>query len=115
MRAAKKRLLMIYPEFEPSYWGMQYSLSIIRRKSLMPPLGLLTIAALTPSDYEIRLVDLNTSPLTDADIQWGDVVLFSAMLVQKTALMNAAERCRKLGKMIVFGGPACPRVLRSCP
>src|SRR5947207_2023513 len=110
-----RRLLMVYPEFEPSYWGMQYSLSIVRRKSLMPPLGLITIAALTPPDYEIRLVDLNTEPLTEENIQWADVVLFSAMLVQKTALFEAAQRCRRPGKLVVFGGPyptACPHECR---
>src|SRR4051812_28742032 len=94
-----KRMLMVYPEFEPSYWGMQYSLPIIRRKSLMPPLGLITIAAMTPGDYEIRLVDLNTGPLTDADLEWADMVLMSAMLVQKAALISAAQRCRAAGKL----------------
>ncbi|MBV8818221.1 MAG: B12-binding domain-containing radical SAM protein [Acidobacteriaceae bacterium] len=106
-----KRMLMVYPKFEASYWGMQYSLPIIRRKSLMPPLGLLTIAGLTPDTYEIRLVDMNTTPLTAEDIAWADMVLFSAMLVQKVALMKAAERCREAGKLVVFGGPyptACP-------
>ena len=103
--------LMIYPQFEPSYWGLQYALPIIRRKSLMPPLGLITIAAMTPAAYEVRLVDLNTQPLRDDDIQWADVALFSAMLVQKDALMPAAAQCRQAGKLVVFGGPyptACP-------
>lgn len=104
-------LLMLYPQFEPSYWGMQYALPIIHRKSLMPPLGLITIAAMTPAAYEVRFVDLNTQPLRDDDIQWADVALFSAMLVQKDGLMQDAMRCRQAGKLVVFGGPyptACP-------
>jgi radical SAM superfamily enzyme YgiQ (UPF0313 family) len=104
-------MLMVYPAFEPSYWGMQYSLSAIGRKALMPPLGLLTVAAMTPPEYDIRLVDLNTEPLTEKDIAGADVVLFSAMLVQKEGLMEAAQRCRAAGKLVVFGGPyptACP-------
>src|SRR5215470_17921969 len=111
MSTPYRHMLMVYPEFEPSYWGMQYSLSMIRRKSLMPPLGLLTIAALTPAEYEIRLVDLNTAPLTEVDLEWADLVLMSAMLVQKEALISAAQRCRAAGKLVVFGGPypiACP-------
>ncbi len=107
----RRRMLMVYPEFEASYWGMQYSLPIIQRKSLMPPLGLLTIAAMTPDSYEVRVLDLNTRPLTDDDLAWPDVVLFSAMLVQKAALLRAANRFRTAGKLIVFGGPyptACP-------
>ncbi|MBV9085510.1 MAG: DUF4070 domain-containing protein [Acidobacteriaceae bacterium] len=106
-----RRLLMVYPEFDLSYWGMQYSLPFLRRKSLMPPLGLLTIAALTPPQYEIKLVDLNCRPLTDEDIEWADMVLFSAMLVQKGAMARAAQRCQAAGKLVVFGGPyptACP-------
>ena len=102
---------MVYPQFEPSYWGTQYALPIIRRKSLMPPLGLITIAAMTPAAHEVRLVDLNTQTLRDDDMEWADVVLFSAMLVQKDALMAAATRCRQAGKLVVFGGPyptACP-------
>lgn len=108
-------LLMVYPQFEPSYWGNQYALPIIRRKSLMPPLGLLTIAAMTPNTYEVRLVDLNTQTQWDDEIEWADVVLFSAMLVQKDALLLAASRCRRAGKLVVFGGPyptACPEECR---
>jgi radical SAM superfamily enzyme YgiQ (UPF0313 family) len=99
------RMLFVYPEFEPSYWGMQYSLPIAQRKALMPPLGLLTIAAMTPESYELRVVDENTTQLTDADIEWADIVLFSAMLVQKPALFKSAARCRRAGKLVVFGGP----------
>ncbi len=94
---------------------MQYALPIIRRKSLMPPLGLITIAAMMPEGYDVRLVDLNTAPLLDSDIEWADVILFSAMLVQKPALIEAAKRCRRPGKMLVFGGPyptACPNECR---
>ena len=50
-----RRLLMVYPEFPKTYWGMQYFLPLIGKKALMPPLGLITIGALTSSRYEIRL------------------------------------------------------------
>src|SRR5690349_13205158 len=77
----------------------------------MPPLGLLTIAAMTPPDYECRVVDLNCEPLTEEHLAWADIVLMSAMLPQKKALFRVADRCRKAGKLVVFGGPyptACP-------
>src|SRR5260370_28328456 len=82
----------------------------------MTPLGLLTIAAMTPAQYEIRLVDLNARPLTVEDIEWADVVLCAAMLVQKAALFKAAQRCKAAGKLVVFGGPyptACPDECRA--
>jgi radical SAM superfamily enzyme YgiQ (UPF0313 family) len=111
-----RRILLVYPEFEPTYWGMQHFLPMVGKKALMPPLGLITVAALTPPGYEFRLVDLNCRPLSDEDIAWADVVCFSAMLFQKRTLFKAARRCRDAGKLVVFGGPyptACPEECTS--
>ncbi len=99
------RVLLVYPAFPRTYWGMQYSLPLFDKKALMPPLGLITIAALTPAEYECRLVDLNCAPLTAADLAWADMVCFSAMLPQKASLFETARRCRAAGKLVVFGGP----------
>jgi hypothetical protein len=54
MTSTYRHILMVYPEFPKNYWGMQYFLPLIGKKAPMPPLGLITIAALTPSRYEIR-------------------------------------------------------------
>src|SRR6185295_7263471 len=102
---AYQRLLFVYPDFDPTYWGMQHALPLVARKSLMPPLGLMTIAAMTPEAYEVRIVDMNCGPLTDEDIAWADMVLFSAMMMQQRTLFSAAQRCRQAAKPIVFGGP----------
>jgi radical SAM superfamily enzyme YgiQ (UPF0313 family) len=84
---------------------MQYALPLAGRKSLMPPLGLLTLAAMTPAGYSIRLVDMNCVPLEDEQIEWADLVVFSAMMMQQRTLFGAAGRCRARGKPVVFGGP----------
>lgn len=106
-----KHILMIYPKFPPTYWGSQYYLPLISKKAAMPPLGLITIAAMTPADSEIRLLDLNCESLKDSDMEWADMVCFSAMLTQKSSLFETAARCRAAGKLVVLGGPyptACP-------
>jgi radical SAM superfamily enzyme YgiQ (UPF0313 family) len=106
-----RNILMVYPQFPSTYWGMQYYLPLIGKKAAMPPLGLITIAAMTPERYRIRLVDLNCESLKQSDLEWADLVCFSAMLPQKSALFKAAERCKTAGKLVVFGGPyptACP-------
>ena len=106
-----KRILMVYPEFPVTYWGMQCSLPLIGKKAAMPPLGLLTIAAMTPSEFECRMVDLNCGPLSAADLAWADMICFSAMISQRSSLFATAERCRAAGKLVVFGGPfptGCP-------
>ena len=94
-----KNILLVYPRFPPTYWGSQYYLPhLIGKKAAMPPLGLITIAAMTPDGYRFRLVDLNCEDLEDADLQWADVVCLSAMLTQFLTFRVAA-RCRAAGKL----------------
>ena len=100
------RVLLVNPEFPDSYWSGRSALGFARRRSLLPPLGLLTVAALLPRDWECRLVDLNVEPLTDADLSRADVVLLTGMLVQRPSLHAVLERCRSLGRRTVVGGPA---------
>ncbi len=97
--------LLVYPEFPPSYWGMKYALEFVGKDSSMPPLGLLTVAAMFPDNYELRVVDINTDPLTDADLEWADVVFTSTMIVQQTSLEQVIDRCNRLGVPVVAGGP----------
>jgi radical SAM superfamily enzyme YgiQ (UPF0313 family) len=107
-----KNILLVYPEFpRRSFWGMQYSMPVAGKKASFPPLGLITIAAMSPPEFAFRLVDMNCRGLTDEAIEWADLVCFSAMLPQKSTLFRAASRCRAAGKHVVFGGPyptACP-------
>ena len=74
-------------------------------KSLFPPLGLQTVAALLPTDWEKRLVDLNVMKLTDSDLAWADYVFISAMIVQKESVYEVVTRCKKFGLKVVAGGP----------
>ncbi len=97
--------LFVYPEFPPSYWGYKYALDFADKKSAMPPLGLLTIAGMFPKNYQLKVVDMNVTTLTDADIDWADVVLTSTMVVQKESLYEVIQRCNGAGVPIVAGGP----------
>jgi radical SAM superfamily enzyme YgiQ (UPF0313 family) len=97
--------LFVYPKFPPSYWGFKYALEFLDKKSSMPPLGLLTIAGMFPKNYNLKVVDINIEPLTDAHLEWADVVLTSTMIVQKDSLYDVAERCNRAGVPIIAGGP----------
>lgn len=105
MNSKYRRILMVYPAFHKTHWGMKYSLPIIGRQSIMAPLGLITVAALTPPGYDIRLIDMNYEELTDEDIAWADMVCFSAMMAQREVMFESAARCKEAGKLVVFGGP----------
>ncbi len=100
-----KNILLVYPEYPVTYWGLQHSLKFVNKKSMNPPLGLLTVAAILPQDYNVRLIDMQVSNLTDENILWADIVFISAMIVQKESFRNVAETCRRLGKPVAAGGP----------
>ena len=97
--------LLIYPEYPPSYWSLQYGLEFWGKKALTPPLGLLTIAALFPDNYALRVVDVNVAPLEDADLRWADLAFTSTMVVQRGSLQTVIEQCNQAGVPVVAGGP----------
>jgi len=99
------RALLVYPEFPPSYWGFRYALELLGKRAPMPPLGLLTVAAMFPESWELRLVDLNVQPLLDSDLEWADLVLTSTMVVQQRSLREVLARANALGKPVAVGGP----------
>jgi len=96
---------MVYPEFPDTFWSFKHALPFIRKKASFPPLGLLTVAALLPDDWEKRLVDMNTTQLTQDDLQWADYVFLSAMVAQQESARRVLKRCQQAKVKIVAGGP----------
>jgi radical SAM superfamily enzyme YgiQ (UPF0313 family) len=101
----KKNALLVYPEFATSFWSFKFTLQYLGKKSSMPSLGLLTLANMFPTDYNLRLVDMNVQPLTDADLHWADLVCTSTMIVQRKSLAHVIARAKRAGKPVVAGGP----------
>ncbi len=98
-------ILLVYPEFPDTFWSFKHALKFIRKKAGAPPLGLLTVAAMLPSAWEKRLVDLNVASLTDKDLAWADYVFLSAMVVQRESARAVIARCNAAGVKVVAGGP----------
>ena len=99
------KALLVYPEFPDTFWSFKHALRFVRKRSGAPPLGLLTVAAMLPADWDLRLVDLSVAHLTARDLAWADMVLVSAMVVQREAVRRVLERCREAGVPVVAGGP----------
>jgi radical SAM superfamily enzyme YgiQ (UPF0313 family) len=99
------KILLVYPEFPDTFWSFKHALSFIRKKASTPPLGLLTVAAMLPSQWEKRLVDTNVRPLKDKDLEWADYIFISAMVVQRVSTNEIIARCKAAGRKIVAGGP----------
>jgi len=100
-----RKILLVYPAIPTTYWSYKYALPVVRRKAVMPPLGLLTVAAMLPPEYQLRLVDTNVAPLRAEDVDWADLVFVSAMIVQKASFEQVVALCNRRGRPVVAGGP----------
>ena len=76
-------ILLVYPEYPDTFWSFSYALKFTSKKAAYPPLGLLTVAAMLPPEWDKRLVDMNVCKLKDKDLLWADYVFLSAMSIQK--------------------------------
>jgi len=99
------KVVLVYPRYPDTFWSFRYALKFISKKATHPPLGLLTVAAMLPTDWEKKLVDMNVTTLKDEDIEGVNFVFLSAMSIQKASANEVIRRCKRRGIKIVAGGP----------
>ena len=100
------KALLLHPEFPPhGFWNYQEVCKLLGAKYPASPLGLITMAALLPDDWELTLIDMNTAPLRDADIDAADIVFIGGMLSQQGHFLKLMDRVQRRGKKVVAGGP----------
>jgi len=106
MNVPSPNVLMLYPLFTAeSFWSFGESCELMGVKRPAAPLGLITVAAMLPNSWTVRLIDCNTTPLSDEDLAWADVVFTGGMLPQQADTLRLIELCRAAGKPVVVGGP----------
>ncbi|MEM7727280.1 MAG: B12-binding domain-containing radical SAM protein [Cyanobacteria bacterium P01_A01_bin.45] len=99
------RVLLIYPLFPKTLWSYEKVLELVNKKVLLPPLGLATVAALLPQEWEFKLVDRNVRDVEETEWEWADIVILSAMIVQKQDLCDQIQAAKQRGKLVAVGGP----------
>jgi radical SAM superfamily enzyme YgiQ (UPF0313 family) len=99
------KVLLVYPQYPDTFWSFKHALKFVLKKATFPPLGLLTVAAMLPEEWEKKLVDMNITNLTDKDLKWADYVFISGMVVQQNSARDVVERCKKSGIKTIAGGP----------
>ena len=99
------KALLIYPEFPDTFWSFKHALKFIHKKAAFPPLGLLTLGAMLPKEWSIRLIDLNVKGVTEKDLVWADTAFISGMSVQRDSAHQIIAQCKERGLKIVAGGP----------
>jgi len=100
------KVLMIFPRFNTnSFWNYRATCELKGARYPAAPLGLITVAALLPQSWEVRLVNRNTETLGEADLEWADLVMTGGMLFQQPDTLRIIEMCRMRRKPVVVGGP----------
>lgn len=107
--------LLVYPQYPDSFWSFKHVMKFIAKKATVPPLGLLTVSAMLPNDWNKKLVDLNVSKLRSSDLIWADYVLISAMSIQKESVEKIIEICLKYEVKIIAGGPLFTQEFENYP
>jgi len=108
-------ILMIYPEYPDTYWSFSHALRFISKKVAVPPLGLLTISAMLPKNWNKKLIDMNMDKLKTVDLLWADYVFISAMHIQKESVDIVVKRCLAHQKKMVAGGPLFTQDYQNYP
>lgn len=101
----KTKVLMVYPEYPDTFWSFKKALPYTGKKAVFPPLGLLTVASMLPASWEKKVIDLNVVKLKDSHIEWADVVMVSAMIVQEDSAEKVIKRAKAADKTVIAGGP----------
>lgn len=98
-------ILLISPQTPHTFWSFSHVLPFISKKAAFPPLGLVTVAAMLPRHWSLRLVDLNVESLADEQIAWADYVFLTGMIIHEASVRSVIQRCKRQDKVIIGGGP----------
>lgn len=105
MAIMRKNVLLVAPAFPLSFWSLSETTRLMGMKTVLPPLGLITVAALLPQTWTFRLADLNVRQITEADWDWAEMVMISGMQIQRGGMLALIKQAKSRGKMVVVGGP----------
>jgi radical SAM superfamily enzyme YgiQ (UPF0313 family) len=111
--ANRRAVYLVQPKFPPTIWGMEYLLRMTPYRAVLPPLGLLTLAALAPKDFHVTVCDENAGDRVDYDTP-AQIVGITGYLLQKTDVLAHAEQFRRRGKTVVVGGPLANLLPEVC-
>ncbi len=101
-----RNALLIYPEFSAfGFWNYKDVAKLAGAKCPAAPLGMITLGALLPKEWDIKLLDMNAAELHDSDIDWADLVFIGGMLPQQINFLKLIDRVHSRGKKVVAGGP----------
>ena len=112
-RTDKPSIYLVHPQFPSSYWGMEHFIALTPFAAVFPPLGLLTLAGLTPPEFPITLCDENAGEEVNFETD-AEIVGITGYIIQIKRVFEIADRFRALGKTVVLGGPMANLLPEEC-
>lgn len=107
MALRTRNILMVYPRFAAyTFWNFAETCRLFGAHCPAAPLGLITLAALLPPSWTVRLIDRNAEQLKTEDLEWADLVMTGGMLPQQQDTLEVIDLCHAHGKLVAVGGPA---------
>ncbi|MEJ2671454.1 MAG: DUF4070 domain-containing protein [Deltaproteobacteria bacterium] len=97
-------VLLIHTRAPESFWGFQNFVEFLPYKTTFPCLGLLTVAAMLPQEWSLKMVDLNVESLAAEHLGWADIAFVSAMSIQSESAEEVISRCQTAGIKVCAGG-----------
>jgi len=110
---ANRHIYLVQPKFPPSYWGQEHFIKMTTYGAVYPPLGLITLAALTPPEYHVTLCDESADEQVDFDTD-AEIIGITGYLFQMVRVFEIADRFRARGKLVVLGGPMANLLPDEC-
>lgn len=113
---SRRRVLCVFPSYSRSFGTLHYAYTLVSGvKAFMPPQGMLLVAASMPKEWEVRFIDENIRPATNADYRWADIVMVSGMHIQRSQINKINKMAHLEGKITVLGGPSVSAVPDDYP
>ena len=98
-------VLLVNPRSPETFWSFYKVAKLLKKSALSPPLGLITIAAFLPQEWNLRLVDMETREINEEDWDHCDLLFLSGMFTQQSGIIQCIKEGKSRGKTVVVGGP----------
>src|SRR5436190_1219221 len=99
------KIIFVNPRFEVSYWVLVHALPLLHKRANLPTACLPLLAALTPAEHNVTIIDENVEPLDYDRIARADIVALTGMNVQRTRMHEILTELKLRGAFTVVGGP----------
>ena len=98
-------IVLINPRFEASYWGLEYAMPLLGKRANLPSACLPLLAALTPMEHNVTIIDENVTELDFERIAKADLVGITGMSVQRFRMREILRELKSRHVFTVVGGP----------